>query len=119
MEVLSHIFKQSIESSDVFSQYEDIVEYIIPMLEMKVFLPEDMIVRQGEEGREMYFISTGDCIVLVKDTKRQEKAVRKLTRGDFFGVSKLFFDLLRRFQFVQTVEEQQRLKAKTIASPQC
>ena len=57
------------------------------MLEMKVFLPEDMIIRQGEEGREMYFISTGDCIVYVKDTKRQEKAVRKLTRGDFFGVT--------------------------------
>ena len=56
------------------------------MLEMKVFLPEDMIIRQGEEGREMYFISTGDCIVYVKDTQRQEKAVRKLTRGDFFGV---------------------------------
>ena len=56
------------------------------MLEMKVFLPEDMIIRQGEEAREMYFISTGDCIVLVKDTKRKEKAVRKLTSGEFFGV---------------------------------
>ena len=62
------------------------VEYIIPMLEMKVFLPEDMIIRQGEEGREMYFISTGDCIVYVKDTRRHEQAVRRLERGDFFGV---------------------------------
>ena len=82
MEVLSHIFKKSIESSDAFSRNEDLVEYIIPMLEMKVFLPEDMIIRQGEEGREMYFIATGDCIVLVKDTHRREKAVRKLGRGD-------------------------------------
>ena len=56
------------------------------MLEMKVFLPEDMIIRQGEEGREMYFISTGDCIVYVKDTRRYEQAVRRLERGDFFGV---------------------------------
>ena len=70
LEVLSHIFQQSIESNHVFRGNEDLVEYIIPMLEMKVFLPEDMIVRQGEDGREMFFISTGDCIVLVKDTQR-------------------------------------------------
>ena len=84
--MLSHIFQKSIESNYVFRGNEDLVEYMIPILEMKVFLPEDMIIRQGEEGREMYFISTGDCIVFVKDTKRQEKAVRTLTRGDFFGV---------------------------------
>ena len=84
--MLSHIFQQSIESNDVFLRNEDLVEYMIPMLEMNVFLPEDIIIRQGEDGREMYFISTGDCIVFVKDTKRQEKPVRKLTRGDFFGV---------------------------------
>ena len=71
----------------MFGDNEDLVQYIIPMLEMMVFLPEDMIIRQGEEGREMYFIATGDCIVLVKDTKRQENAVRRLESGDFFGVS--------------------------------
>ena len=62
------------------------VEYMIPMLEMSVYLPEDIIVRQGEEGREMYFIATGDCLVYVRDTQRAEKAVRRLVRGDFFGV---------------------------------
>ena len=56
------------------------------MLEMKVFLPEDKIIRQGEEGKDMYFIATGDCLVMVRDTKRQEKIVRKLNRGKFFGV---------------------------------
>ena len=34
----------------------------------------------------MYFIATGDCLVMVRDTKRQEKIVRKLGRGKFFGV---------------------------------
>ena len=88
LEVLSHIFQQSISSNYVFRGNEDLVECMIPILEMKVFLPEDMIVRQGEEGQEMYFIATGDCMVLVKDTHRNEKAVRKLGRGDFFGVSR-------------------------------
>ena len=46
------------------------------MLEMQVFLPEDMIIRQGEEGRDMYFITRGDCQVQIKDTRRVEHNVR-------------------------------------------
>ena len=57
------------------------------MLEMQVFLPEDMIIRQGEEGRDMYFITRGDCQVQIKDTRRVEHNVRTLSRGHFFGVS--------------------------------
>ena len=78
------------------------------MLEMTVFLPEDMIIRQGDEGREMFFIATGDCIVLVKDTKRNEKVVRNLVRGDFFGVSSNCHLLLisnRKLQSLPDVEE--------------
>ena len=63
------------------------VEAIIPMLEMKVFLPEDQIIRQGEEGKEMFFISTGDCVVSVRDTQRVENTVRLLGRSNFFGVN--------------------------------
>ena len=63
------------------------MEYIIPMLEMQVFLPEDIIMRQGEEGKHMYFITRGDCLVQVKDTRRVEYSVRTLSRGSFFGVS--------------------------------
>ena len=85
--MLQHIFQQSIESNYVFLGNEDIVEYMIPMLEMTVFLPEDMIIRQGEEGRDMFFIASGSCIVYVKDTKRVERAVSMLVRSDFFGVS--------------------------------
>ena len=70
----------------MFQGSDDMIEYMIPMLEMSAFLPEDIIIRQGEEAHEMFFIATGDCLVYVKDTKRCEKAVRRLGRGDFFGV---------------------------------
>ena len=53
---------------------------------MQVFLPEDIIMRQGEEGKHMYFITRGDCLVQVKDTRRTEHNVRTLSRGHFFGV---------------------------------
>ena len=103
--MLSHIFKKSIFSSGVFSGNEDMVEYIIPLLEMKVFLPEDMIIRQGEVGDEMYFVSTGDCIVLVRDTKWQEKVVKKLTRGDFFGVSFAIHNIVGNRNLFQLPED--------------
>ena len=56
------------------------------MLDIQVFLPEHKIVRQGEEGKDMFFIATGDCLVQVKDTRRIESNVRTLGRGHFFGV---------------------------------
>ena len=68
--MLCHIFQSSIETNLLFKNNDDLVEYIIPMLEMQVFLPEDIIVRQGEEGKHMYFITRGDCLVQVKDTRR-------------------------------------------------
>ena len=83
---MSHIFQSSIERNFVFHGNDDLVDTIIPMLEMKVFLPEDQIIRQGEEGKEMYFIATGDCVVTVRDLMREEEEVRMLGRGDFFGV---------------------------------
>ena len=71
----------------MFQGNDDLVDSIIPMLEMRVFLPEDHIIRQGDEGRDMFFIATGDCVVMVKDTHRQESVVRMLGRGNYFGVT--------------------------------
>ena len=84
--MLCHIFQSSIENNFLFTNNDDLVEYIIPMLEMQVFLPEDIIMRQGEEGRDMYFITRGDCQVQIKDTRRVVRNVRTLSRGNFFGV---------------------------------
>ncbi|MEZ4414984.1 MAG: cyclic nucleotide-binding domain-containing protein [Gemmatimonadota bacterium] len=46
-----------------------------------VFTPGDTIVRAGEEGRDIYFISGGAVEVLAPDGTR----VGTLTDGDFFG----------------------------------
>ena len=83
------------------------VDIIIPLLEMRVFLPEDHILRQGDEGREMFFFATGDCVVSVKDTHRVESVVRMLGRGNFFGVRKRLKGC-RKYHCVLTVEEQHR-----------
>ena len=87
------------------------------MLEMRVFLPEDHIIRQGDEGREMFFIATGDCVVTVKDTHREESVVRMLGRGNFFGVTRRF-NGIRKYRYVRTVGELHQSRAKTIVSLQ-
>ena len=87
LEVIGYIFQAAIAKNQVFRNNEDLIEFLIPKLEMQVFLPEDMVVRQGEEGHEMFFIASGDCQVSVKDSHREDSFVRNLTRGRFFGVS--------------------------------
>lgn len=60
-------------------------------LEMRpvIFTPGDYIVRAGETGREMFFISRGAIEILSPD-ERQVYAT--LTAGDFFGEMALLLD---------------------------
>ena len=53
-------------------------------LEMRpvIFTPGDFIMRAGESGSEMYFISRGSVEIMAADGKTQ---LAKLTAGDFFG----------------------------------
>ena len=87
VEILSHIFRSTIEKNAVFRGNDDLVDTILPLLEMKVFLPEDLIIRQGDEGYDMYFIATGQCVVSVRDMHRTEREVSQLGSGNFFGVN--------------------------------
>jgi|AP95_1055475.scaffolds.fasta_scaffold08071_4 voltage-gated potassium channel len=50
-------------------------------LQAVVFMPGDVIVRHGDYGRHVYFISSGEVEVL----KQDGTPIRNLTEGDFFG----------------------------------
>lgn len=48
--------------------------------------PEEEIIKQGEIGHGMYYISQGDCTINVKDRfSTTHYAVRLLVEGDHFG----------------------------------
>jgi len=48
--------------------------------------PEEVVLKQGEEMEDMYWIQQGDCAVNIKEHDRQERvAVRLLVEGDHFG----------------------------------
>ena len=60
-------------------------------LEMKpvVFLPGDFVIRAGESGREMYFLSRGSVEVVSQDGAT---ILNRLEAGEFFGEIALLFD---------------------------
>ncbi len=53
-----------------------------------VALPGDFVVRAGESGREMYFLSRGSVEIVAKDGA----TMNTLSDGDFFGEIALFLD---------------------------
>lgn len=55
-------------------------------LEIALFTPEEKIIEQGEYGKDMFFIQTGDCILNLMDHNRQEyMPPRLLVPGEHFG----------------------------------
>jgi glucose-6-phosphate 1-dehydrogenase len=58
---------------------------LIIALKPVVFQPGDLVIRQGEIGREMYLISRGE----VEVTGGSGKVVATLGEGDFFGEASL------------------------------
>lgn len=54
-----------------------------------IFLPGDVILRAGERGRGMYFITRGKVEILSAD---QRTRLATLGEGDFFGEMALVFD---------------------------
>jgi voltage-gated potassium channel len=81
--VTLHINREIIEKVPLFETAgDDLIRDIVLNLSPVVFSPGDYIVKAGELGFEMYFISQGSVDVLSPD----EKAVyATLTAGQFFG----------------------------------
>lgn len=65
---------------------EDILIKISDVLEEMHYQPGDYIVRQGARGDTFFIISKGKVKVTIKQPDTQdEKFIRTLSRGDFFG----------------------------------
>ncbi len=63
---------------------EIFIREVVRLLEPTVFLPGDFIIRQGEYGDCMYFLSSGEAEVIVNGT-----VVARLTEGSPFGEAAL------------------------------
>ena len=64
---------------------DDLVDSVLQAITTDSFLPEDTIMKQGEEGDNLYFLSRGDCEVLVDDEDLEVHRVDILSAGSMFG----------------------------------
>jgi voltage-gated potassium channel len=81
-DIMLHIRKPLIEKVPVFANAgETFLREVIYLLKPQVYLPGDIIIRQGELGDSMYFLSSGE--VEVVSAKGERLAVLK--EGAYFG----------------------------------
>ncbi len=91
--VALHLNKEIIERVPLFEKAEpSLIRDIILQLEPAVFTPGDYIVRAGELGRDMFFISKGTVTVLSADEKI---TYATLKTGQFFGEISLLLSMPR------------------------
>lgn len=78
LQVTQHIFLNSIESNPIFHGNKDIIDFLINDISTLLYLPEDVIICQGQNGTNFFFIAKGDCEVWVKDHLKNSKYVKQL-----------------------------------------
>ena len=85
MEILLFLNRAILEKVSLFKNANEIfIREIVQLLQPMVFLPDDYIIRQGEYGDCMYFLSNGDVEVLVNGVR-----VAALGQGSPFGETAL------------------------------
>ena len=83
LSVALHINRGIIEKVPIFENAgDDLIRDIIMNLKPVVFTPGDVVVRAGELGFDMYFISRGSVDVVSADGRR---VFVTLNEGQFFG----------------------------------
>ena len=115
MEILLFMNQKILQKVSLFKSANEIfTREIVRLLQPMVFLPDDYIIRQGELGDCMYFLSEGVVEVLVGVTKvaqlgagspfgetaliqeeNRNASIRAVTYCDVYKLSKADFDALR------------------------
>jgi hypothetical protein len=115
MEISLYLNRQILEKVSLFKNANEIfIREIVQLLRPMVFLPDDYIIRQGEYGDCMYFLSNGDVEVVVNGTRvaslgqgspfgetaliqgeKRMASIRALSYCDVYKLSKDDFDALR------------------------
>jgi CRP-like cAMP-binding protein len=89
MEVTEFIFSKVIRKNKLISElqetHEKLLEFILTNVDTSLFMPEDYIIKQEEDGNSLFFLAKGECEVLVKDENKMQNQERILKIGDMFG----------------------------------
>ena len=99
--VTKFIFEGALADNDVFSFSDKAISFLVEKIDLIMSQPEQVLINQGDEGKEMYIISKGECECWVKDQMRHDHFVGDLGCGDFFGEVALIAGV-RRTATIQT-----------------
>lgn len=80
--ILHHMYNKIIQEIDIFRDCTDIeIGFIVNNLKTMLFLIDDEIIRQGDFGNRMYFISNGTVDVFLTTEKYQKDLNKKPDRN--------------------------------------
>lgn len=80
-DIVSHNCRELVANMPLFGSGDPhFVTVLLTKLRFEVFLPGDIIIREGTLGRKMYFIQHG-CVTVVTCNKQE----KKLSDGSYFG----------------------------------
>jgi voltage-gated potassium channel len=97
-EILLFLNREVINRVDLFRGADELfLRESVQLLRPRVFLPGEYIIRQGEYGDCMYFLTSGEVRVLVGDSE-----IARLGPGSPFGETALVEDLHRNASIVST-----------------
>jgi len=127
LEIMLYLNRDMLMKVELFKNSQDMfVREAIQLLKPFIYMPEDYIIRQGEYGDCMYFLSSGELEVMVDDRQiaklgpgstfgetalmvgeRRNASIRTLSHCEVFRLAKSDFDNLRtRFpEFNEEIEQ--------------
>lgn len=85
LEVTKHIFSMIVVKNNLFKNNEDLVDYLVRYLNTLLYLPEDIIIKQGDKADYLHFLARGEAIISILDENNEERYVNTLKIGSYFG----------------------------------
>lgn len=85
LEVTRHIFSMIVVKNPLFVENEDLIDYLVRYLNTLLYLPEDVIINQGDTPDNLYFLARGEVLVFIYDENNEERYVNTLKIGSYFG----------------------------------
>ncbi len=93
LEIALHLNKDVLLRVPLFRNCErGVIRSLVTVLHPEVYLPGDFVVRAGDMGRSMYFITKGEVEVLINDDK---DICATLQSGSFFGEIAIVYEQIR------------------------
>lgn len=69
----------------LFNLTDTVENHLIERMTEHTFAKGEVIIREGDSGNSLYFIASGNLIVLKRNTTGHEVEIAHMKAGDFFG----------------------------------